>query len=177
MKTMKKAALAAVLAFVLAACLALVGCGSYSLEAGTYTGTYKCHYSYDYEIAGTGPNAGTVNKYHADHFGAVVTFEVDSRGAIWDVASVAPEADAESNNEEYHTYINAGMSNVFLNQFGGWTLAEIMAIDVKVNDKGFPTEIDAGGKQMTIAAGQTPQCGIVILALQNAIKTGTKAAR
>lgn len=176
MKTLKKTAAIAALAFVLAACLALVGCGSYSLEEGSYTGTYKCHYSYDYEIAGTGPNAGRVDKYHADHFGAVVTFDVDSHGAVWNVTAVAPEADAESNNEEYHTYRTAGMSNVFLNQFGGWTLNEIMAIDVKVNDKGFPSELDAGGKQMTIPAGQMPQCGIVILALQNAIKTGTKAA-
>ena len=176
MKTLKKTAVAAVLALVLAACLALVGCGSYSLEEGTYTGTYKCHYSYDYEIAGTGPNAGKVDKYHGDHFGAVVTFTVDAHGAIWDVTSVAPEADSDSGNAEYHTYRTAGMSNVFLNQFGGWTLGEIMAINVMVNDKGFPTEVDAGGKQMTIPAGQMPQCGIVILALQNAIENGTKAA-
>ena len=176
MKTFKKTALAAILLLAAALCFVLAACGSYSLDVGTYTGTYKCHYSTSISIAGTGPSAGQITVYESDHWGAVVTFDVDQHSEIWNLVVAAPEPDADSNNEEYLTYVSAGMSNTFISQFGGWTLNEIMAIDVTTNDAGFPTEIDGGGKNITIPSGQTGTCGLVILAMQNAIETGTPAS-
>lgn len=175
MKTLKKTAAIAALAFVLAACLALVGCGSYSLEEGTYTGTYKCHYSHDYTITTTGPFGGT-NGYHGEHWGCIVTFEVDSNNTVWNVSMVAPKADADSDNEEYIAYVKPGLSDVFLTQFSAWTIAEIMAVKITVNDKGFPIEMNSDSKKITVPAGQMPQCAMIVLAMQSAIETGTKAA-
>ncbi len=171
MKAFKKIVLALILAMTAALCLGLAACGSYSLDEGKYTGSYKCHYPADYTITTTGPNAGTT-EHHGEHWGAVVTFDVDMHGTIWNLTVEAPEPDADSDNEEYVTYVSAGMSNTFINQFGGWSLAQVMAIDVEVNDSGFPTAIDG---DLTIPAGQTAQCGTVILAMQDAISTGTLA--
>lgn len=173
MKVLKKSLTALVLSLSLLLMFALASCGSYSLDAGTYTGSYKCHYEHDYTITTTGPNAGTQH-LHGSHWGAVVSFEVDGHNTIWNVTVSAPAADAESGNAEYVTYVNAGMSNVFLSQFGGWTPTEIMNITVTTNSSGFPTEIDGNGKQLTIAAGQTAQCGTVILAMQSAIEDARK---
>lgn len=170
MKTLKKSLIALAMTLSFALMFAFAACGSYSLDVGTYTGTYKCHYESDYTITTTGPNAGTQH-LHGSHWGAVVAFEVDKNNAIWNVTVTAPEADAESGNAEYVTYVNAGMSNVFLSQFGGWTPTEIMNINVTTNSSGFPTAIDGNGKQLTIAAGQTAQCGTVILAMQSAIES------
>lgn len=173
MKMLKRIAVTTALVLTLALSLVFVSaCGGYSLDEGTYTGTYKCHFTQEYTITTTGPNAGTTT-HTGHHWGSVVTFEIDGNNSIWSVTVVAPEADADSNNEEYVTYINSGMSNVFLNQFGGWTPSEIMAIDVTLNDSGFPTAIDGNGKNITIAAGQTGACGTVILAMQNAIENKT----
>lgn len=171
MKKLRSAAVAAVLVLTLAlAVVCISACGGYSLEEGTYTGTYTCHYTTSFEVAGTGPSAGQITKYEGDHWGATVTFDVDQNNSIWNVTSAAPAADSASDNEEYQTYVNAGMSNVFLNQFTGWTLDEIMAISVDVNESGWPTAVDGNGKTITIASGQTGTCGLVILAMQEAIR-------
>ncbi len=173
MKKFRNAAVAVLLVLTVSLCLVFAAaCGGYSLEAGTYTGTYKCHYTTTYEMAG---NSGSVNTGSANHWGSVVTFDVDDNGAIWNLAVTAPAADAASNNEEYMTYQRAGMGDVFCAQFGGWTLAEIMAITVETNESGFPTRIDGNGKQLTIPGGQIGTCGTALLAMKNAIETGTKA--
>lgn len=177
MKGFKRAAIAAVFALVFVLSLAIVGCSSskYSLEAGTYTGTYKVHCSYDYAIPGSGPNAGTVTNYHGDHFGSIVTFEVDGRDSIWNVVNQAPEPDTASDDEEYHTYQKAGFgSDVFLTQFENWKPNEVMEIEVTVNEAGLPTDIKSD-KRLTVPAGQTAQCGIVVLAMQIAIENGAGA--
>lgn len=173
MKKLKKSLIALALSLSFAFMFALAACGSYSLDVGTYTGTYKCHYEHDYTITTTGPFGGTQN-LHGSHWGSVVSFEVDKNNAIWNVTVTAPEADAESNNGEYVTYVNTGMSDVFLNQFGGWSPAEIMEISVELNSDGFPVAIDGNGRQLTVSKGQTGQCGTVILAMQNAIEAATK---
>ena len=171
MKKAGRVAFATVLALAIAAMCVFAGaCGGYSLDDGTYTGTYKCHYTTSFEITGTGPSAGQITEVAGDHWGAVVTFDVDANNSIWNVSSAAPEPDADSDNEEYQTFVNSGMSNTFLNQFAGWTLDEIMAIGVTVNDSGYPTEIDDSGKSITVSAGQTGTCGIIILAMQEAIR-------
>lgn len=59
MKTLKKSLIALAMTLSFALMFAFAACGSYSLDVGTYTGTYKCHYESDYTITTTGPNAGT----------------------------------------------------------------------------------------------------------------------
>lgn len=155
------------LSLTAAICFSAFGCGGYSLEDGSYTGTYKCKFHAEYTVTTTGPGAGT-HTYTADYWGSVVTFDVKNN-AIWNLTNAAPDPDGFSDNNEYATYINGGMTNTFLSQFSGWTLDEIMAVDIKLNESGYPVEMDAGGKNIVVAAGQDAGCAIVVLAIKEAI--------
>lgn len=146
----------------------------YSMEPGTYTGSYKSHYHSSYIKAGFGPFAKD-EEIVSDHWGIKVTFEVDDDGKIWNLENEACEADEASGEAGYTSFSNSK----FNIQFSGLcTIDELMNITVKVNDKGFPEGegcIDDKGLNLTIVKDCDAQCALIILAIQEAIKNPTKA--
>lgn len=145
----------------------MAGCGGTKLEEGKYSGTYKCTYT---------ENGAEV------HAGYTVTFEVDGDNVLWNIETSAPAADwsGAAEGEKYATPALGQRpwdGGKILGQFSGiWTVDEFMSIEVAVDANGKPTGSGCitCDKEVTVGVGFETGTGIVILAIQEGIRTANK---
>lgn len=141
------------------------GCGSaYNVKAGEYTGKYTCTY-----------NDKDGNLVHA---GYIVKFSVDEKGMLWTLTTSAPAADWEGAASDA-TYTTPALGQrpwdggKILGQFDDeWSVDDFMKIKVNVDKNGCPSgeKPIESDKTLTVGVGYEVGTGIVILAVQNAIK-------
>lgn len=164
----------AVVALVLTAamlCGLLTSCGgSKKIEAGDYSGSVRISQTAEILVPSLG--GGETSTESFDEWGADVTITVDEDGVIWNIVTSEPEG--------YKLYPSPMAWTVYGGKFTGsmtgvYSVQDIMAVQVDVDEAGFPVLDGACGgihladKDMTLLYDHEVACALILLAMQDAI--------
>lgn len=156
MKKLKKSAIATACVLALSLCVLFVtACGTVTLPAGDYTGTYTCSYTEDGKEVKLGFEA---------------KFTVDENNVLWYLELTNPEGYSGS------VGTLPWDQSKFKTQFDEkWTVDELMRLEVEVDENGVPVGTDCidysktGHQDFLVCVGYEVPSAVAILAMQNAV--------